>query len=87
VADIPALPVVPLPVQTVSQFVRRAPIVARAFDMTDESDRAFARLAVAIAKYWLGMRAVPVAAACLECHELERGLDLQELGLMVQPGV
>jgi len=38
--------------------------LARAFD---EGDRAFARLAVAVGKFWVSKRAAPLAAEALEC--------------------
>jgi putative acyl-CoA dehydrogenase len=38
--------------------------VARAFD---EGDRTFARLAVAVAKYWISKRTAPLVAEALEC--------------------
>ncbi|WP_158811884.1 acyl-CoA dehydrogenase family protein [Beijerinckia sp. L45] len=41
--------------------------VARAFEATDEAGRAYARLAVALAKYWLTKRCVPFVAECMEC--------------------
>lgn len=42
--------------------------VARAFDATDESGRAFARLSVALAKYWLTKRNPNFVYECMECH-------------------
>lgn len=42
--------------------------VARAFDGTSDSDRAFARLGVALGKYWLGKRAANFVYECMECH-------------------
>jgi len=42
--------------------------VARAFDGQDESDRAFARLAVALGKYWLTKRCPNLGYECMECH-------------------
>ena len=41
--------------------------VARAFDGTSARDRAFARLAVAIAKYWTNKRCVGVVYEAMEC--------------------
>jgi putative acyl-CoA dehydrogenase len=41
--------------------------VARAFDATDPPGRAFARLAVAIAKYWLTKRCPAFVHECMEC--------------------
>jgi putative acyl-CoA dehydrogenase len=41
--------------------------VARAFDGADEGDRAFARLAVAVAKYWLTKRNPNFVYECMEC--------------------
>lgn len=41
--------------------------VARAFDATDPPGRAFARLLVAIAKYWLGKRCPHFVHECMEC--------------------
>lgn len=41
--------------------------VARAFDGADEAERAFARLAVALAKFWLTKRVPHVVAECMEC--------------------
>ena len=41
--------------------------VARAFDGADESERAFARLAVAVAKYWLTKRCANFVYECMEC--------------------
>jgi putative acyl-CoA dehydrogenase len=42
--------------------------VARAFDGGSESERGFARLAVALGKFWLGKRAVNFVYECMECH-------------------
>ncbi len=42
--------------------------VARAFDGVTESDRAFARLAVALGKYWLTKRCPNFVYECMECH-------------------
>lgn len=42
--------------------------VARAFGGTDPSSRAFARLAVALAKYWLTKRNPNFVFECMECH-------------------
>lgn len=42
--------------------------VARAFGRTDEKSRAYARLAVAIAKYWLTKRNPGFVFECMECH-------------------
>jgi putative acyl-CoA dehydrogenase len=42
--------------------------VARAFDATDESGRAFARLSVALGKYWLTKRNPNFVYECMECH-------------------
>lgn len=42
--------------------------VARAFDGAGESDRAFARLAVALGKYWLTKRCPNFVYECMECH-------------------
>ena len=42
--------------------------VARAFSGTAEEDRAFARLAVASAKYWLTKRNPNFVYECMECH-------------------
>ena len=42
--------------------------VARSFDGDTEGDRQFARLAVAIGKYWLTKRAPGFVFECLECH-------------------
>ncbi len=41
--------------------------VARAFDGADEGERAFARLAVAVAKYWLTKRCANFVYECMEC--------------------
>ena len=41
--------------------------VARAFDAADPPGRAFARLAVAIAKYWLTKRCPAFVHECMEC--------------------
>jgi putative acyl-CoA dehydrogenase len=41
--------------------------VARAFDGADEGERAFARLAVAVAKYWLTKRNPNFVYECMEC--------------------
>jgi putative acyl-CoA dehydrogenase len=41
--------------------------VARSFDATDEAGRAFARLAVALGKYWLTERNPGFVFACMEC--------------------
>lgn len=42
--------------------------VARAFSDADESERAFARLGVAAAKYWLTKRNPNFVYECMECH-------------------
>jgi putative acyl-CoA dehydrogenase len=44
--------------------------IARAFDSsaTDERERAFGRITVAVAKYWLNKRVVPFVHECLETH-------------------
>jgi putative acyl-CoA dehydrogenase len=42
--------------------------VARAFDGEGEGDRAFARLAVALGKYWLTKRCPNFVYECMECH-------------------
>ncbi|MGQ3355481.1 MAG: acyl-CoA dehydrogenase family protein [Phreatobacter sp.] len=42
--------------------------VARAFSGTGEGERAFARLAVAVAKYWLTKRNPNFVYECMECH-------------------
>ena len=42
--------------------------VARAFDGTSEGERAFARLAVALGKYWLTKRCPNFVYECMECH-------------------
>jgi putative acyl-CoA dehydrogenase len=41
--------------------------VARAFGSTGEGDRAFARLAVGIGKFWLNKRAANFVCECMEC--------------------
>ncbi|HET9426816.1 MAG TPA: acyl-CoA dehydrogenase family protein [Allosphingosinicella sp.] len=41
--------------------------VARAFDGADENQRAFARLAVAVAKYWLTKGCATFVYECMEC--------------------
>ncbi len=41
--------------------------VARAFGETDETERAFARLGVALAKFWLTKRCPAFVAECMEC--------------------
>ena len=41
---------------------------ARAFDAADEAGRAFARLAVALGKYWLTKRTPGFVYECMECH-------------------
>ena len=41
--------------------------VARAFDGADEAERAFARLGVAVAKYWLTKRNPNFVYECMEC--------------------
>ena len=41
--------------------------VARAFEAEDESGRAFARLAVALGKYWLTKRCAAFVVECMEC--------------------
>ncbi|MGR8007427.1 acyl-CoA dehydrogenase family protein [Streptomyces hypolithicus] len=41
--------------------------LAAAYDGDSEQDRAFLRLAVPVAKYWVTKRATPVAAEALEC--------------------
>ncbi|MDP1633023.1 MAG: acyl-CoA dehydrogenase family protein [Caulobacter sp.] len=42
--------------------------VARAFEGQGEGDRAFARLAVALGKYWLTKRCPNFVYECMECH-------------------
>jgi putative acyl-CoA dehydrogenase len=42
--------------------------VARAFDAQDEAGRAYARLIVALAKYWLTKRCSNFVYECMECH-------------------
>jgi putative acyl-CoA dehydrogenase len=42
--------------------------VARAFDGATASERAFARLGVAVAKYWLTKRCPVFVFECMECH-------------------
>lgn len=42
--------------------------VARAFGGTDEHERAFARLGVALGKYWLTKRNPNFVYECMECH-------------------
>lgn len=42
--------------------------VARAFSGTSEEERAFARLAVAVGKYWLTKRNPNFVYECMECH-------------------
>ena len=42
--------------------------VARAFDAESGSERAFARLGVAVAKYWLTKRNPNFIYECMECH-------------------
>lgn len=42
--------------------------VARAFSGTSEHERAFARLAVAVSKYWLTKRNPNFVYECMECH-------------------
>ena len=42
--------------------------VARSFDGEDETERAFARLAVAVGKYWLTKRNPNFIYECMECH-------------------
>ena len=42
--------------------------VARAFGDSDAGGRAFARLAVALAKYWLTKRCPAFVFECMECH-------------------
>ncbi|MCW6507750.1 isovaleryl-CoA dehydrogenase [Lichenifustis flavocetrariae] len=42
--------------------------VARAFDKREEHERAFARLSVALAKYWLTKRNPNFIYECMECH-------------------
>ena len=42
--------------------------VARAFSGTSEEEKAFARLAVAIGKYWLTKRNPNFVYECMECH-------------------
>ncbi len=42
--------------------------VARAFSGTSDHERAFARLAVAVAKYWLTKRNPNFVYECMECH-------------------
>ncbi|MEV7084675.1 acyl-CoA dehydrogenase family protein [Streptomyces sp. NPDC093085] len=41
--------------------------LAAAYDAETEEERAFARLAVPVAKYWVTKRAAPLAAEALEC--------------------
>jgi putative acyl-CoA dehydrogenase len=41
---------------------------ARAFDAEDEAGRAFARLSVALGKYWLTKRTPGFVYECMECH-------------------
>ncbi len=41
--------------------------VARGFEAEDESGRAFARLAVALGKYWLTKRCATFVVECMEC--------------------
>jgi putative acyl-CoA dehydrogenase len=42
--------------------------IARAFDAADGGERAFARLAVAVAKFWLTKRCPGFVFECMECH-------------------
>ncbi|MEG3178722.1 acyl-CoA dehydrogenase family protein [Sphingomonas sp. RB3P16] len=42
--------------------------MARAFDATDDQGRGYARLAVALAKYWLTKRNPNFVFECMECH-------------------
>lgn len=42
--------------------------MARAFDATDDEGRGFARLSVALAKYWLTKRNPNFVFECMECH-------------------
>jgi len=44
--------------------------IARAFDASasDERERAFGRISVAVAKYWVNKRVVPFVHECLETH-------------------
>ncbi|SMH36381.1 acyl-CoA dehydrogenase family protein [Mesorhizobium australicum] len=44
--------------------------IARAFDasVSDERERAFGRISVAVAKYWVNKRIVPFVHECLETH-------------------
>jgi putative acyl-CoA dehydrogenase len=42
--------------------------IARAFDAAEGGERAFARLAVAVAKYWLTKRCPGFVFECMECH-------------------
>jgi putative acyl-CoA dehydrogenase len=44
--------------------------IARAFDSSasDERERAFGRISVAVAKYWVNKRVVPFVHECLETH-------------------
>lgn len=42
--------------------------IARAFGETDETSRAYTRLAVALAKYWLTKRNPGFVFECMECH-------------------
>ena len=44
--------------------------IARAFDeaAADDAARAFARISVAIAKYWINKRVAPLVCEALECH-------------------
>lgn len=42
--------------------------VARAFSGTDQGETAFARLGVALAKYWLTKRTPGFVFECMECH-------------------
>ena len=42
--------------------------VARSFDGDDENEKAFARLSVAVGKYWLTKRNANFIYECMECH-------------------
>lgn len=53
--------------------------VARAFDATDGQEKAFARLAVAVGKYWLTKRNANFVYECMECHG---GAGYVEEGMM-----
>jgi len=53
--------------------------VARAFDAADGEEKAFARLAVAVGKYWLTKRNANFVYECMECHG---GAGYVEEGMM-----